>query len=384
MGPLAAYSIESAVLLSIMYAAYTLSLRQVKDATIRRVALLGICTLAFLLPLFHNFAASGNPEVTTVALTHDMSFITDDISTPIAYTLAVVIIIAGMCVASIVSIAGIIRILLLRTKNIYRDGIRFRIMTGSHPSPFCFFGSIYITEDDFQELPGMILAHENSHIAHCHFIDLFIGRVALILQWWNPFAWLLVREMQQVHEYQADSDVLNAGYDSREYQYLILSRSAGGLGSGFINGFKHRKMKKRLKMINREESNRKKAICLLALIPVTLFALVIPLSSDRFMSEPLFAISHVSFQNLGSQNKENANSGKPYVTVDGVSVPYEALETLNPEAINSISVKQNHPELYPNGMIEVETIPGKEIFNKGDRHQDDELKIIGTGTIKKE
>lgn len=385
MGPLAAYSIESAILLSILYPAYMLTLRRVKDAALRRGALLGICVLAFLMPLFrHVWTASEDPAVTTEPFTPHVFVIPDDITIPTAYSIAVAIIIFGMCVTSILSLAGLIRILLMRTKTICSNGVRFRIMTGHHPSPFCFCGNIYITEENYRELPEMILAHENSHIAHRHFIDLFIGRISLILQWWNPLAWLLVRELRQVHEYQADCDVIKAGYDCKEYQYLLLSRSTGASPGSFASGFKHRELKNRLKMINREESSRKKAICLLILIPVTLFAIVIPSSSPRFLSETLLAINQVSFKNEKARYKTTVDDGQPYVTVDGVAVSYETLENMiNPYAIESVAVRKDHPEQYPNGKIEITSIPGKDIFSKSDRNQDKDVRIVGTGTIKK-
>lgn len=92
----------------------------------------------------------------------------------------------------------------------------------------------------------------------------------------------------------------------------------------------------------------------------------------------------MSFKNEKARYKTTVDDGQPYVTVDGVAVSYETCENMiNPYAIESVTVRNDHPEQYPNGKIEITSIPGKDIFSKSDRNQDKDFRIVGTGAIKK-
>ena len=43
-----------------------------------------------------------------------------------------------------------------------------------------------------------------------------------IFCWFNPFSWLMKREVRGNLEYMADSRVLETGHDSKSYQYHLL------------------------------------------------------------------------------------------------------------------------------------------------------------------
>ncbi|MDE6510682.1 MAG: hypothetical protein K2L00_01115, partial [Muribaculaceae bacterium] len=209
MGPLAAYSIKSAILLSALFATYMLTLGRKNWPSLRRFSLLGICLASLGLPLLHAYSMHIRPVATVLYLTPPVPTVdTSDNFAPFIFTVIASIIASGICVGILISIIGLIRILTLRTTTVYSHGHNFKVIDTAQASPFCFCGSIYISKEDLEDLPEMIAIHEHSHIRHLHFIDLLIGRIALILQWWNPLAWMLSREMQLVHEYQADSDVL--------------------------------------------------------------------------------------------------------------------------------------------------------------------------------
>ena len=389
MGSLAAYSIKSAILLSILFAIYLLTLGRQKDASIRRIALLGICAASIFLPSIYSLGFHVGSEEHTMKFTQPSpAVITGPIPVSIIERIITAVIVAGICMMAVGSIIGLTRILMLRTRTVYWQGHKFRIMADSHPSPFCFCANIYISEDDFGNLPEMILTHETSHVGHLHFIDLFIGRVLLILQWWNPLAWLLSREMQQVHEYQADNDVLNAGYDRKEYQYLLLNRTIGDTGYSLVSGFKHSGLKERLRMINRENPDRRKIFTFLIIMLITSsfagFALpnssIILLINDRFS-----AIDIDSFRQTPDETEAEVSENHPHVIVDGKAIPYESINSIDRNAIESISVRKDQPE-YPYGVIEIETKTGMDIYKSDDSPQIEEtekLTVVAYGTQKK-
>lgn len=389
MGPLAAYSIKSALLLSLLSAIYMLTLGRQKDASVRRIALLCSCIVSILLPLFYSFGF--REDAFQHVMVHTLptpTEIAEPIPISITQRIITATIITGICVGVIFSIVGLAKILTLRTKTVFKQGHKFCIMSDGHSSPFCFCGSIYLSDKDFNDLPEMILTHETSHVRHLHFIDLFIGRILLILQWWNPLSWLFVREMQQVHEYQADNDVLNAGYDPKEYQYMLLNRAIGDTGYSFVSGFKHSELKKRLRMINREKSGRRKIIALIVMImSATFISLALPKSPIILLINDKFsAIGLDSFNQTKKETEVKTLEGQPHIIVDGTAMPYESIISLDPEAIKSISVWKDQPE-YPYGVIEIETKPGTDIHNTISTEiprETEEIKIIGYSTVKKE
>lgn len=386
MGPLAAYSIKSAILLSILMVTYALTLRRMNYASLRRITLLCICAASLALPLLQFFSASRAPYVGVMSTPTQTSSVIDGGALPIIYTVIVWVVTAGIIASAIISLFGLARIMLLRSKTVYRNGQRIKVLKGSHQSPFCFSGYIYVSEEDFMELPEMVIAHENSHIRHLHFIDLIIGRITLILQWWNPFAWLLCKEMQRVHEYQADNDVISAGYDSKEYQYMLLSRSIGGSDIGLVNGLRHSELKKRLKMINRELSRKEKRLALLMAIPCALITLALPnIPAASIISNQISAISFASSLKKTKVIDVTKTDEHPVYFIDGTMISSEDIISIDPQAIESISVWKDQPE-YPYGVIEIETKPGMSSHKPQDSPESEkveEIKVIGYGIQKK-
>lgn len=357
MGPLAAYSIKSALLLSILFAFYMLTLGRQKDASLRRISLVAICIISTIIPLFYNMGVRADaiqrvivvapPTATEIPGPAPISIVAKIITFAIT---------SGTILGVLISVIGLARILMIRARTVYHDGLRLRIMPNDYPSPFCFCGSIYLSESDFSNLSEMILTHESSHIRHLHFIDLLIGRVLLILQWWNPMAWLLVRELQRVHEYQADNDVLKAGYDNKEYQYLLLHRTISDARSGFVSGFKQSTLKNRLKMINREKSGMRNVTALIILLASTTFiTIALPHSPMMvYVNDKFSAINVDSYRHTQVQDKIITIDEEPLVILDGNPIPYTSLKSINPADIESMSVWKDNPE-YPHGVIEIRT-----------------------------
>jgi TonB family protein len=141
-------------------------------------------------------------------------------------------------------------------------------------SPFSYFKHIVINEQDYQENPREILIHEKAHISLRHSFDVaFMGLVTLF-QWWNPAAWLLCRELRQVHEYEADEAVLKEGVDMKQYQLLLIRKSVGDQLFSMANNFNYQSLKKRIRMMTIKKSSQWKTLRALAVVPVIALALL--------------------------------------------------------------------------------------------------------------
>ena len=134
------------------------------------------------------------------------------------------------------------------------DGYRLVSIDKAY-SPFSFFNMIFISDSTFtSENRGAILAHEEVHIRQAHTIDLIIAELIIIVQWFNPFAWLMVSELKNIHEYLADDGVIRRGGPAASYQQLILDETLGFRVNNLANNFNISQLKKRIMMMKQKRS----------------------------------------------------------------------------------------------------------------------------------
>ena len=141
-------------------------------------------------------------------------------------------------------------------------------------SPFSYFHHIVVSEQDMHDAAGEILTHEQAHIWLRHSFDVLFMDVVLLFQWWNPAAWLLRRELKQVHEYEADEAVLKRGVDAQQYQLLLIRKSVGDQLFSMANNFNYQSLKKRIRMMTMNKSSQWKTLRALAVVPVIALALL--------------------------------------------------------------------------------------------------------------
>ena len=139
------------------------------------------------------------------------------------------------------------------------------VFTGREQGSFSFFCYAFFPNEN---VDPDIMRHEMSHIAHHHSWDILFAEVMMILQWFNPFIYLYKKELQSLHEYQADRDVVATGVDKKNYMMLILQQCTAVDFSGMSNNFSLILTKKRIKMITRNEKAKGLWWRLLATLPV--------------------------------------------------------------------------------------------------------------------
>ena len=144
---------------------------------------------------------------------------------------------------------------------------------------FSWGNMIVLSQEDYERNPGEILLHEQMHLQHRHTLDLLWMECILIFHWFNPAAWLLMRELREVHEYEADNGVINSGIDATEYQLLLVKKSVGTRLYSMACGFNHSKLKNRITMMLKRRTNNWARLKLLLFVPVaagTLYAFARP------------------------------------------------------------------------------------------------------------
>jgi TonB family protein len=154
--------------------------------------------------------------------------------------------------------------LIIRSPKQKMDGYT-AVYTHRDQGSFSFFRYAFFPDET---VSPNIVQHEKSHIAHGHSWDILFVELMMVLQWFNPFIYLYKRELQSLHEYTADHDVVANGVDKRNYMMLILQQCTAVDFSSMSNNFSLILTKKRIKMITRNEKARRLWWRLLATIPV--------------------------------------------------------------------------------------------------------------------
>jgi hypothetical protein len=164
-----------------------------------------------------------------------------------------------------------IRIIYKGTKT--RKGKYTVVCTSKQICPFSWGKYIVLSENDYRQNPDEILAHEEVHTLKRHSLDLLFAEFFILLHWFNPVAWLLKRELQDIHEYEADSGVINQGIDATKYQLILIKKAVGASSYAIANSFNHSKIKNRITMMLKRKSTRWARLKLLLFAPLAVVLL---------------------------------------------------------------------------------------------------------------
>jgi TonB-dependent SusC/RagA subfamily outer membrane receptor len=104
-------------------------------------------------------------------------------------------------------------------------------------------------------------------------MDIIFGELLCIVNWYNPFAWLIRYSIRQNLEFTADRQVLGSGVDKKGYQYHLL-KVVGDPGYRLANSFNFSSLKKRIIMMNKIKSARSHLLKFLFILPLLAVLLV--------------------------------------------------------------------------------------------------------------
>ncbi len=394
MGVFFIYILKSSVCLVLFYLFFRLLLSKETFHRFNRMALLGVLFFSLLIPCIE-VTTRHQVEVQQAMLSIEQLLLMAELeATPVEAGAVQETVASWIQIVLLVYLAGI---LFLACRSIYSLISLFRLIHSGKQeklekgvtlvvhhheiAPFSWMKYIVISQKDLEENGREILIHEMAHIHHHHSIDLLLADICIFFQWFNPGAWLLKQELQNIHEYEADETVINEGVNAKEYQLLLIKKAVGTRLYSMANSFNHSKLKKRITMMLKEKSNpwaRLKYLYVLPLaaIAVTAFArpeisekmeeisvakvndlaaIVEKKSEENVVKEPAdTAKNKVIVVGYRAEKKDSVlTSGekkvalsvrevsgeeKPLVIINGKESDYEVVNALNPERIESISV----------------------------------------------
>lgn len=134
-------------------------------------------------------------------------------------------------------------------------------------TPFSFLRTVFLGEGFAGERRAIVLCHEASHVRHRHSVERIAVECVRCLFWFNPFVWMAQRWLAEVQEWEADRDVLDAGYDLTRYRTVIFHQLFG-CNPDIACGLNHSLTKNRFVMMTQFKKRPDAALRLGAALPV--------------------------------------------------------------------------------------------------------------------
>ena len=273
-----------------MYIPYMLILRKESFFHFNRILLVSILLLSLILPLcdFHSLSIENNPiqhgmiiigTPTAVMENGGNATMTESFNWFVLIFYLYIIGVIATLIWKIVQLAVLYRTIhnCVLWKD-EQDGITI-YCHAQDIAPFSWLNTIVISEDDYNNNATEILRHELGHIMHHHSLDIILANIIQTIQWWNPFSWLIASSLCDVHEYEADHDVLTSGVNIYQYQTLLIRKAVANTTYSFANNFNHSLLKRRIAMMVKEKSNpwmRTKALLVVMMATITLCSFSTP------------------------------------------------------------------------------------------------------------
>jgi len=247
--------LELNIALVILFLGYKLFFEKDGNFFVRRVYLISAMLLPVLLILLPDWARSITGRM--IPATFHLDQITvfgngarQEMTEPISPGFCTVI-----CYLSVASVGMIrfmihlIRIMLAvkRSPRIKVNSITLFANPALHASSF--FGYIFVDPNRIDQVSfHHILEHEQVHRREWHSADRILAELFVLINWFNPVAWILRRTVIENLEYLIDSIVVKKGTDLNRYQWSILNQYIGSVS--ITNQFSSQ-IKNRINMLNR-------------------------------------------------------------------------------------------------------------------------------------
>lgn len=321
MKTLTVYALEMLVCSGILLAAYAVLLEGRVKFRWCRLYLLLSTALAALIPLLRIPVWPGEVIVATpvVAMPElpdlpewNAEVLTEAAPavTPEHFCLAIYLLGAALIVG--VMLWQVFRIMHLRRGADMTRAGRYRLVrTPQQIASFSFFRTIYVWDKTPEEEMEAVIAHESSHIAHRHSVERILMELLKAALWWNPFVWIAARRLTETEEFEADSDVLDSGYDRAVYMQTIF-RQLFGYSPEIANGLRNSLTKKRFKMMTTQTTNRHNLLRLAGTLP----ALIGLLCAFSFTSRAAVIVAPPSGPATAAQPEPTVTLEQPTATTE--------------------------------------------------------------------
>ena len=274
------YLLEFTVCTAVFYGLYLLIFSRLTFIRLNRIYLLSSLVISLCIPLISYqweetvlinepiVETSANDIFTPLLLPKDLSQLSEISTTEKSFDWMMllqiiygsgVIFMFGKLVSFLIKILKMSR---LRSSNGY-------ISTQGIFANSSFFNLIFIDDSTLSEPEiEQIIAHERWHIRLYHSYDLLFVEIVKIAFWFNPVIWLLQKSLSQVHEYEADTRMVQA-YHPQTYATLLLKLANTTPRFSPIHQFSRKPLTDRIHFLfTKQKSTPMKRLAYLFVLPI--------------------------------------------------------------------------------------------------------------------
>ena len=348
MGAFFVYIIKSAFCLALFYMFYRLLLGKETFHRFNRIALLGLLALSCIVPLVEVSSESSN-EINRQFLSLEEMLMMAEVSVGESSLIETTSLLGWKEVLLLLYILGVVFFLIRNLWSLARmmgliDGCRKEkledgVLLFTHNksiAPFSWMRCIVLSEKDREEGGEAIITHERAHIRNRHSWDLLLADVCVFFQWFNPAAWLLKQELQNIHEYEADEWVVNQGIDAKKYQLLLIKKAVGTRLYSMANNLNHSSLKKRIAMMIKKKSNPWACLKYLYILPLA--AVTVAAFARPEVSNELAEISSVKVNDLASIMKADVGKNVENLLEEKVKVSGKVVDEISGKPLTGVSI----------------------------------------------
>ena len=265
------YNGKVAILLAVFYLFYRLLMERETFHRLNRAVLLLSVLASYILPACiittHQIVRMTAP----LAEARDTEIATIQTSTHTSWpTVLLTVYLIGFAAKLLYTILSAIRLHRFIShceQHLQKDGTMIAV-SEQNLAPFSWWNTIVLSRADYETHDPALLAHEQAHIKSYHSVDVLLMELVVALQWFNPAAWLMRRDLRTVHEYEADAAVLAGNVDIHHYLSLLMERAIVSNRYTLANGISQKTLKSRFQMMARQHSNPLRLLKMLYVLPI--------------------------------------------------------------------------------------------------------------------
>jgi len=272
------YLLEANLYLVIFYCFFKISLGKETFYSLNRYYLIFSTIISFLIPFFklgiwneETFNIVNDTVSTAQAIIPNANIIQYQQSDDPIFTLNSLIFTVYLIVTLLLLFRltkGLIYILKIKglDKSGIENGIRIVYLQKSN-SAFSFFNILFI--DPELENQSTIIKHEMAHIKQGHSLDILFYEFIGVINWFNPVVYLIKKDIKLIHEYLADTAVIDSDMKKYDYAMFLIKQSVNLKNLTLTNQiFSSSLLKKRISMLNQNKTAGWVRLKMLFVLPI--------------------------------------------------------------------------------------------------------------------
>ena len=279
MLPLVYYLIKVIICAGILFGYYWFLLRNKIFHKYNRFYLLSLVCISLITPLVHikilHKATTSDQTIKILQIINNPDSVTEIIINSSQNTFTTDhIILALYCFTSFVFLTFFVSVLLKIRRLLKKFDHNFIqqicvLNTSEKGTPFSFLKYIFWNNEiDISTATGsQIFKHEMAHVEQKHSYDKLFINAVLILFWWNPFFWLVRKELNMIHEFMADKIAVE-DCNTTDFAAMILQATYPGYQFPLTNSFFYSPIKRRLMMLTKNKNSKSGYLARVLVLPV--------------------------------------------------------------------------------------------------------------------